>query len=382
MEYVVTEDIRHDEPVAGPSTANETEENEHSRPSIYARPRRQGSASPRSTPDILPAPIDFSDACLPVYVNPEKSSDPLLDPLDFTEDMRTTIGPYKFAWYDDDKSATRDILAAQARELMYRQHRVFLYQLVLCNRYARFVRWDRNGAVATERFDYTNKPSVLAEFLWRFAHLNRVQRGWDHTVSLANQGEEKLFKTAMQRFLKAQTGGKSGKPVRRIPRADLTLDEGFPTWKIRVEDEHTNESTCLVIKRPFHSTGGVLGRSTRAYLAYDLKSKRLVFFKDAWRAAYSRILGAESHTYRILQKHNVPHLPTILYACDVMDYTGEIQKTKSYGVAIMNRAWDQRKKRHGESIHHRIVQDIAYPLQQALDEREFIQALHDAALGK
>ena len=382
LEYIVTEEIHENQQNSGPSTAKEVEDSKLSRPHIYARPRRARNTSPRATPDIVPAPLDFSDACLPIYVNADRSSDPFLDPLSFTEEMRTTIGPYKFTWYDDERSTTRDILAAQARELMYRQHRLFLFQVVLCDRYARFVRWDRNGAVATESFDYTNKPSVLAEFFWRFAHLSDAQRGWDHTVSLAHPREEKLFQTAMKRFLKAQAGGRRGKPMRKIPEAEVSLDKAFPTWKIHIEDEHSKESTCLIVKRPFHSTGGVLGRATRAYLAYDLKSKRLVFFKDAWRAAYSRILGAESSTYRILKEHDVPHLPNVLYACDVMDYTGEIQKTKTYGVAILNRAWDQRTKRRGESIHHRIVQDIVYPLTQALDEREFIQALHDAALGE
>lgn len=322
------------------------------------------------------------DACLAIEVKAGESSDPFLDPLDFTEEMRTTIGPYKFAWYDDERGTTRDTISSQAREFMHRQHRLFLFQLILCNKYVRFIRWDRNGAVVTERFDYTDKPSVLAEFFWRFAHLDDVQRGWDHTVSLANQREEKLFRTAVQRFLKAQADGRSGKPVRKIPKAGLTLDDQYQTWKIHVEDEHSKESTCLIVKRPFHSTGGVVGRATRAYIAYDLKGKRLVFFKDAWRAAYSRVLGPEADTYHTLRNHGVPHLPSVLYACDVVDYNGDIQKTKTHGVAVLNHNWDQRKQRHGESVHHRIVQEIAYPLKQALDEREFIQALHDAALGK
>ena len=361
----------------GPSTRTDAEGLREAIPAIYVRPKREGSTVPRTTRDIHSETVDFYTACLPIEVRLDDSSDPFLDPLDYNDHLRATVGPYTFAWYDDTREATRSALAAQARELMHRQQRVCVLQLVLCGRHARLLRWDRGGAVATERFEYAAAPGVLAEFLWRYAHLSAAARGWDDTAGPASAHETRLFRTAVRCFLKAHSGR-----ARAVPEAEVTLDASFPVWRVRVVDEHSGAATVLIVQRPFHHSGGVLGRATRAYLAYDVRTRRVVFVKDTWRAAYTRRLGAEAGTYRTLREHGVPHLPNVLYACDVRDGGGELQQTRSYGIAHMNRAWDQRTERGGELVHHRVVQEIAYPLQQALNEREYVQALHDAAIGE
>ncbi|KIP08370.1 hypothetical protein PHLGIDRAFT_508988 [Phlebiopsis gigantea 11061_1 CR5-6] len=376
LEYIATLRDEQAEMEAGPSTSTTAVGLGEAVPSIYARPKREGSTAPRTMRGIPLEALDFYTACLPIEVRADDSSDPFLDPLDYNDHLRTTVGPYTFAWYDDTREATRTALAAQARELMHRQQRVCVLQLVLCGRHARLLRWDRGGAVVTERFAYAAAAGVLAEFLWRYAHLPAAARGWDDTAGPPNAREAGLFRAAVQRFLKAHAGG-----ARTVPQGEVTLDAAYPVWRVRVADEHSGAATVLIVQRPFHTSGGVLGRATRGYLAYDVRARRVTFFKDTWRPGYTRRLGAEAGTYHTLREHGVQHLPKVLYACDVRDGGGELQQTRSYGIAHMNPAWDQRTERSGELVHHRVVQEIAYPLQQALDEREYVQVLHDAAVA-
>jgi hypothetical protein len=46
----------------------------------------------------------------------------------------------------------------------------------------RFIRWDRDGAAITRRFNYIKHPGILAQFFWRYAYLDHPQRGYDTSV--------------------------------------------------------------------------------------------------------------------------------------------------------------------------------------------------------
>jgi hypothetical protein len=63
---------------------------------------------------------------------------------------------------------------------------VHAFTLFVCGRSARFIRWDRAGATVTRSFDYIKEPHILANFFWRYAHLNHSQRGYDTSVSPAS----------------------------------------------------------------------------------------------------------------------------------------------------------------------------------------------------
>ena len=137
----------------------------------------------------------------------------------------------------------RASLVSHASAHFARQHRTALFQLVLVNRWARFIRWDRSGAVVSERFDYIAHPQLLAEFLWRYSHLDEAARGWDRTVTAASKREKGVFVDAVRAFLHAQEAspqdGGRGR-VRRLPGAARTLDDtgSFPTWKVQIGRAH------------------------------------------------------------------------------------------------------------------------------------------------
>ncbi|KAK0439070.1 uncharacterized protein EV420DRAFT_1202383 [Desarmillaria tabescens] len=60
--------------------------------------------------------------------------------------------------------------------LQYRSH---LFTNLICGRFARFIRWDRSGAIVSKRFDCTKETTLIFEFYKRFAQLTPSQRGKD-----------------------------------------------------------------------------------------------------------------------------------------------------------------------------------------------------------
>ncbi|GJE92007.1 hypothetical protein PsYK624_081600 [Phanerochaete sordida] len=288
--------------------------------------------------------------------------------------LTSPVDPHPFERADDGATRARQALVAHAKAQFARQHRCCLYQLVLVRSGARFIRWDRSRAIVTERIDYIKDPQLLADFLWRFAHMSDEERGWDSTVSRPSKHETTLFEEAVDAFLHDMDGGS-----RRLPRAEQTLDDSatYPTWKVYVVNEVSGASTSLLVRRPFAGHSSVLGRSTRAYIAYDLQAQRLVFLKDSWRPIHPN-LRAEFDTYSALRTHEVPHIPNVLFGGDIGDKDGQIQETWSQRFATA--AWRLSDGRIEQHVHHRIVQDIAYPLETA-NERELVQALHDILLA-
>ena len=265
----------------------------------------------------------------------------------------------------------------------------------------RSVRWDRAGAIVTKKFDYTRTPQILADFIWRYAHLSREQRGWDPTASAlsddAGQQQAQLFTEAMERFLYPEE-----ETARVIEAADRTLktkNSRFPLWRIAVKNTLSSEPATLIVGRPFagDATDVVCGRFTRAYLAYHVEADRVVFLKDGWREAEAFLGLPEADTYAALRAHGVPHLPVVIAAGDVLGTDGLVQRTCTGELVDDAEGWDHRgdyedggdddnEEGRDDSpylprIHHRVVQEIAYPLDQATDVREFVQVLLDALTG-
>ncbi|GJE92034.1 hypothetical protein PsYK624_081870 [Phanerochaete sordida] len=275
-----------------------------------------------------------------------------------------------------EAAATRSRLVAYAQATFARQQRCFLFQIVVIRDEARFIRWDRSGAIVTRRFSVIDHPH-LTEFLWRFDHMSDLQRGRDSSATLASRRELKLFEDAMSKFLRSNSSG-----VRKIPDADRSLDttDTYPTWKIRVANQATGESTALVTRRPFAGHRDMFGRSTRAYLALDLRTSRLVFLKDSWRADNPR-LRPEFRTYQELRAHDVPFIPYPAYGGDVHSADGSMHETTCHLLSKKRSSWRITHIRLEGFIHHRLVQDIAYPLETIQDERELMQACHDALIA-
>ncbi|KAG2065457.1 hypothetical protein BDR04DRAFT_943283, partial [Suillus decipiens] len=64
----------------------------------------------------------------------------------------------------------------------YRTHAFSI--LIICN-HARIIRWDREGAIVTDAFDYSQE-SHLANFFYRLGQASPALRGVDTSITLAS----------------------------------------------------------------------------------------------------------------------------------------------------------------------------------------------------
>ncbi|KAH9947449.1 hypothetical protein B0H21DRAFT_891271 [Amylocystis lapponica] len=96
----------------------------------------------------------------------------------------------EFEATSEKRQKNRGQIISYASEVLLRQHRCFHYTVVIFGVYARIIRWDRSGAVVTEKFDYTMRPRYLCRFLWRFCQLSPEKQGLDPTAVRIEEGSD------------------------------------------------------------------------------------------------------------------------------------------------------------------------------------------------
>ncbi len=174
-----------------------------------------------------------------------------------------------------------------ATEMFARQHRHCCFSATLSGSSARFIRWDRTGAIISEAFDIRTPSGALhlCQFLWCFAHLGDAGRGYDLTVMTATRTERELFVDAIKRHAELQTNIVD-KPVKDAVAMHCSEDT---ISVIEVPDSSgdvdavTEGFRRLLISRPIVYPHFLTGRATRAYWAVEAGTKRVVLLKDTWR---------------------------------------------------------------------------------------------------
>ena len=125
------------------------------------------------------------------------TSDPFRDPED---PLRPQANNFRFEKDSDDARLVRGQLASYAAAHMGSQFRVHAFTVLICGNFARLIRWDRDGATVTRRFNYGQRPQTLADFFWRFAHLDRRQRGYDASASSASPDDIQRIQRVKKRL--------------------------------------------------------------------------------------------------------------------------------------------------------------------------------------
>ena len=74
-----------------------------------------------------------------------------------------------------------------AGEIFGTQSRLHIFSVAICGPKARFIRWDRAGAVVSRNFDYIQSPDILTSFFWRCFHATDLERGHAPTVLKASE---------------------------------------------------------------------------------------------------------------------------------------------------------------------------------------------------
>jgi hypothetical protein len=112
-----------------------------------------------------------------------------LDCFQDPKDRSGPIGDFPFEKNTIMGRKFRGQLASYAAAHMGSQFRVHAFSVFICGHFARFIRWDRAGAIVSERFDYTMQSTPLADFFWRYSHLDPRSRGDDTSVSMPSNDE-------------------------------------------------------------------------------------------------------------------------------------------------------------------------------------------------
>lgn len=237
------------------------------------------------------------------------------------------------------------------------QHRTFMLTVSITGKYARFVRWDQTSCKGTKRFDFHKRPWLLSMFLWRYGQLCRAARGFDTTATLATASEERVLKRALREFIK------------NSPRqhGDLKISaEEYPTYRVRVQGPDGKPLTVIAGK-PFYTIPLSAGRDThtRVYAGYLKSEKRIVILRDYWCRDEGNFTP-DAEMYEYLQEHNVPHIPTIIAAGDVL-VDGEPQTTE-FCEDIDTRT---------PCTHQRMIQEVVFPMSSINSSKELTQVMRD-----
>ena len=83
-----------------------------------------------------------------------------------------------------------------ANQLAY-QHILFAFNLVICGKKARFIRWDREGAVVSAAIDCPQHQDLVIEFLQRLNQPTAEQRGSDPTAVPATPEKIAMFESTV-----------------------------------------------------------------------------------------------------------------------------------------------------------------------------------------
>jgi hypothetical protein len=235
------------------------------------------------------AKTDFSKMDLFVELKSAARSDPFDDPPPHSK-----AGEFCFFEKDtNDARQTRGQLASYAAALTGSQFRVHNFCVLVCGTYARFILWDRVGAIVTQRFDYIKKPRFLAGFFWRYNSLDRLQKGYDTSVSDLPATPEDIRSIDTE-------------DLKRL-KADNPVYREFHILMVPDRDNPNVEKRFVVSFPPNYTACSPFGRATRPMLAFDMETSKIVFLKDYWRTD-AEGTEKEGNIYALLEAKKVPNI--------------------------------------------------------------------------
>ncbi|KAF4605888.1 hypothetical protein EYR40_004679 [Pleurotus pulmonarius] len=201
---------------------------------------------------------------------------------------------YRFENDTEGGRKTRGQIASYAGVMMAMQFRSHLFSVLICGKYARFIRWDRSCAIVSRRFDYTLYPRILFNFYHRFAQLTDTQRGLLPCFKMAS---DKQASAALQ-ALKAYAGDAYG-PVGGEQYKQRLDKRCVPLLHMKYNNDQ------FIVPAPTFNGGmfSPFGRMTRnrpaVLITKNLTNCVVMFFKDYWRE-HSEHTKTEAEVYNLL----------------------------------------------------------------------------------
>lgn len=314
--------------------------------SFTCQPDCSAYLGPRDEPHSF---IEF-----PIEFKTKSEQDPFVTALKMPDhDETTTENPFL-----NTTTAGREVagqITAYTSFILGSQYRTHMFLVLIFKKFARLIRWDRGGAVVTERIKYDTQPHLF-DFFIRYDNTNRAIRGHDTTVAFSTLEEDRAARK-LEDFAEAKS---------RL----LT---------VTIPDPHQpRELHRYVICAPCARPDIPAGRWTRVSIAYDVRRKKRVLLKDSWRVLLDDILP-EGDVYTMLHQKSVPNVPHCWPFGDVGDDTYHTSRTHEF-VGICGEPLSRRFMPHR---HHRLVlHTIGRKLQDFNRSWEMVNAVHAALLGE
>ncbi|KAI0755194.1 hypothetical protein C8Q80DRAFT_417160 [Daedaleopsis nitida] len=288
-----------------------------------------------------------------------------------------------------------------ATETFKRQHRHSCFSVSICGTSARFIRWDRAGAIVSEAFSLHESPNLLCDFLWCFAHVSNSERGYDLTVEPATTAEETQFREAIEKHIRSQLHVTDNTAFEELVKEHhqqgsvTAIHLPLPA----APDADATLGRRILASRPIVVPQSLTGRSTRTYWALDTSSGNVVLLKDTWRSEVfsgskeSGVLEREGDILEKLTEQKVENVPAVVYHGDVPqvdEFKGDDGPAINYfGVQMtfsqdyVSAPWvcgsDLRRFVVQKRTHYRMTLDIAgYCLLRLQGTTELFHAAYDA----
>ncbi|OJT01967.1 hypothetical protein TRAPUB_7611, partial [Trametes pubescens] len=249
-----------------------------------------------------------------------------------------------------------------------RQHRTHHFSIIVFGGFVRIIRWDRAGAIFSEKFNYREEPGKLARFLWRFSRLSPVQKGHDPTATRVLPGTPDY--ALMERC--ASTRRLTDDYARKLFMTTLAKD--YPWWRITVQD--VGGARDFLVGKPTFVASGLVGRGTRGYVALDLSDPdhRFVFLKDCWRVLHERS-ETEGAILSYLNECGVKGIPSRL--CD-----GDVGEQETVSQDIWKAKHEDEECRMKHHKHYRlVVKEVGVPLRRFENGKQLVSIFYDCVLA-
>ncbi|KAI0645291.1 hypothetical protein C8Q79DRAFT_763039 [Trametes meyenii] len=283
------------------------------------------------------------------------------------EDLSESSGPG--AWsHTEHRTDNLEHIRGFLQHISDRQHRTFLFVVLIRGKQAQVFRIDRSGIFSTEWINYTAAGEPLAEFFWRFAHLSHTKQGHDPTA------EKISHDSSYANLLKAAVINMDKDDYRHgLFKATLSLK--WPWWLLSFEDQETKRLRRFAVGKPHFISPGIVGRGTRGYLALDLErpTSPPIYLKDTWRAVDDDF-EKEGTTLKKLNTVNTPYVPTLEAHGDVFS-----QETLSGDLWLKYRPHVGRQPPFalGKYTHYRLaVKEVGKSLAEFASGYDLIRALY------
>ncbi|KAF8872107.1 hypothetical protein CPB84DRAFT_1967539 [Gymnopilus junonius] len=294
---------------------------------------------------------DFSKMSIFLEFKSRPEGDPFRDPKNY---KKPKADNFRFESADDKPTENRGQIGSYAAAIAGSQFRLHLFSVSICRENARLIRWDRAGAVVTQSFNYKKEPELLADFFWRYSHLDLRQKGYDPTCSVAL--EEDITKM--------------GDYERDLQEAN-SIHREFRKLLVPDRKEPDKGSQFIISYPPYYESYSPFARATRGMLAYDLEADALVYLKDYWRADADG-MEKEGDIYTILEDYNVPNIAPFGQGNDVEDHRTLTHLLRSFEWACWTVSMVQLRQ------YRMTLKVVGHPLTDFSSSREFVSAVADA----